>query len=112
MSKHSTVNFVHVEENSQFYTDLEQIKTSLQYDFGVKDFILVGIINTIAKGYKLTPPPTPIQKRDYLLYQKGKKPILCQLRFIKDGIYHICHVDGSKWIKTTDLSKFIKWVPK
>lgn len=55
----TSVNFVHVEENSQFYTDLKQIETSLMHANSghlTIDYMLVSIRNTMKMGYKLTPP--------------------------------------------------------
>lgn len=108
----SSVNFVQLVPNSQVYTDLKQIENSLQYSIE-RDHILQGIRNSINQGYTIAPPKLPIGKHDWVLYRKGnsKKPILCQVRFIdKNGVYNIRYADGSKLIKTTDLSKFVKWI--
>jgi len=57
-----STNFVHVEPNSQHYTDLQQILTSLQYDMD-RQHMIVGIENTIKIGYKLTLPKTKKKKK-------------------------------------------------
>jgi hypothetical protein len=60
--KASQLNFVHVQPNSQFYTDLKQIETSLMHNMD-RDHILVGIQNTIKMGFKLTAPRKRKRKR-------------------------------------------------
>lgn len=61
-TKPLNTNFVHVQENSQFYTDLKQIETSLTHNVD-RDHILIGIQNTIKMGYKLTAPQKRKRKR-------------------------------------------------
>jgi len=55
-------NFVHVQPDSQYYTDLQQILTSLRYDMD-RQHMIVGIENTIKMGYKLTLPKTKKKKK-------------------------------------------------
>lgn len=51
------VNYMHVEPNSHFWTDLTQLTNSIEFgwlnpEIG-KEFILIGLDNTIKNGYKL-----------------------------------------------------------
>ena len=52
-------NYIHVEPNSHFWTDLQQLIDSIEFGWlderiG-KEFILIGLHNTIKNGYKLKP---------------------------------------------------------
>jgi hypothetical protein len=55
-------NFVSVEPDSQFYGDLHQILTSLQYNMD-RQYMIIGIQNTIKRGYKLTLSKTKKKKK-------------------------------------------------
>lgn len=46
-------NYMHIEPNSHFYTELEHIKTSLEQGVS-REHMIVGLDNTIEKGYKIT----------------------------------------------------------
>ena len=48
-----SANYMHVEPNSHFYTELEHIKHSLELGIDRED-IIIGLKNTIERGYKIT----------------------------------------------------------
>jgi len=50
--KNSNVNYSHVVEDSQFFTELEQILNYLKIKKNDK-YLEIGIENTIKMGYKL-----------------------------------------------------------
>ena len=111
-----TINtkFVSVEQDSHFYTYLEQIKITLEHlaflQLTSPEYVLTGIKNTINHGYRIIPPATPLVKGDYAIYMKGKKPILVKVRVItKTGIYHIKRQDTGMTERITNSSKLIKY---
>lgn len=60
----SRINFLKVIPNSQFYSDLHHLETSIKYiDILGKDHVLVGIQNTIKMGYKLVAPQIKRKKK-------------------------------------------------
>jgi hypothetical protein len=51
----SQANFMQVEPNSHFWTDLNQLITSLDVNPPDKEYLQIGLNNTIKNGYKLLP---------------------------------------------------------
>lgn len=49
----TSANWFHVEPNSHFWTDLNQIIVSLEVNPPDKEYILIGLNNCIKNGYKL-----------------------------------------------------------
>lgn len=116
----SHVNFVMTIPDSHFYTDLQQIKTSLEYMVAgmptiTPEYMLTGIKNTIVNGYTMAPPAAKLAKHDYVIFMKGrsKRPIFGQIRVItKTGIYHVKRQDTGMVERITDPSILTKWSPK
>jgi len=71
-----TSGYIHVESNSQRFTNIDQIISLVEMlyvgnDISFKDvhYILIGLKNTKADGYELQPPATfPAKECDALEY--------------------------------------------
>lgn len=55
-------NYHHVVPDSQFYTDLEQIITSLKSGVYDREYMIIGLQNSIKNGYNLRKTSTTDRK--------------------------------------------------
>lgn len=88
-SKHSeliaSTNYVQVEPNSHFWTDLNQIVMAFDVNPIDKEYLLIGLNNTIKNGYKLKPKKDIDAKSlDSLVFTSIDKII----EYVKSEIYN------------------------
>jgi len=106
------VNFLHVEPNSQFYTDLKQIETSLQFSPVDREYILVGIQNSIKQGYRIVGPEPVLAVGDIIVYMpKHDLPMIGRLISVTSKRFKFEVSMGTKGWKvksTKDRSKLFK----
>lgn len=116
----SNANFVHVVPNSQFYTDLNQIKTTIESGVIDVNHILVGIKNSIKMGYKIVEPEPVLVVGDVVIYKTdncGGIPIVGKIESIVKSdephkknrfLYVVSHGDGKR-LSTNNRNRLVKW---